>query len=49
MRNILITVMLLIVVALMFNTIIAQDNTGTRARIETHGSTANTTLGSLQP
>jgi hypothetical protein len=49
MRNILITVMMLIVVALMFNTIVAQDNTGTRARIETHGNTANTTLGNLQP
>jgi hypothetical protein len=49
MRNILITVMMLIVVALMFNTIVAQDNTGTRARIETQGSTANTTLGNLQP
>ena len=49
MRNILITVMMLIVVAMMFNSIIAQDNTGTRARIETHGSTANTTLGNLEP
>jgi len=49
MRNILITVMMLIVVALMFNSIIAQDNTGTKARIETHGDTANTTLGNLQP
>ncbi|WP_165418307.1 hypothetical protein [Cohnella kolymensis] len=49
MRNILITVMMLIVVALMFNTIVAQDNTGTRARIEAHGTTANTTLGSMQP
>ncbi|MFC4601922.1 hypothetical protein [Cohnella hongkongensis] len=49
MRNILITVMMLIVVALMFNSIIAQDNTGTKARIEKHGDTANTTLGNLQP
>ncbi|WP_199731779.1 hypothetical protein [Cohnella endophytica] len=49
MRNILITVMMLIVVALMFNTIVAQDNTGTRARIETHGNTANATLGNLKP
>ncbi|XID95910.1 hypothetical protein ACF3MZ_15960 [Paenibacillaceae bacterium WGS1546] len=49
MRNILITVMMLIVVAMMFSTIIAQDNTGTRARIESHGDTANTTLGNLQP
>lgn len=44
-----ITVMMLIVVAMMFNSIIAQDNTGTRTRIETHGSTANTTLGNLEP
>lgn len=49
MRNILITIMMLIVVALMFNNIIAQDNTGTRARIENHGTIANTTLGNLQP
>jgi len=49
MRNILMTVMLLIVVALMFNTIIAQDNTGTKARIENQGDIANTTIGNLQP
>lgn len=49
MRNILITVMLLIVVALMFNTIIADDTTGTRARIETQGSAANQAIGTLQP
>jgi hypothetical protein len=49
MRNILITVMMLIVVALMFNGIVANDTTGTRARIETHGTTANTTLGSMTP
>jgi hypothetical protein len=49
MRNLLITVMMLIVVALMFNNIIAKDNTGTRARIETQGSAANTQLGNLQP
>lgn len=49
MRNILITVMMLIVVALMFNGIVAQDTTGTRARIESHGTTANTTLGAIEP
>ncbi|MBB6672646.1 hypothetical protein [Cohnella nanjingensis] len=49
MRNILITVMMLIVVALLFNTIIANDTTGTKARIQTHGSTANTTLGNMEP
>jgi len=49
MRNILITVMMLIVVALMFNSIVATDTTGTRARIEAHGTSANTTLGDMQP
>lgn len=49
MRNILITVMMLIVVAVMFNSIIAKDQTGTKARIESQGTSANTTLGSLAP
>jgi hypothetical protein len=49
MRNILITVMMLIVVAVMFNNIIAQDTTGTKARIESQGNTTNTKLGTLQP
>jgi hypothetical protein len=49
MRNILITVMMLIVVAVMFNTIIAQDNTGTKARIENQGTATNTMLGNLAP
>jgi hypothetical protein len=49
MRNILITVMMLIVVALMFNSIVANDTTGTRARIETQGTTANTTIGNMTP
>lgn len=49
MRNILITVMMLIVVALMFNGIIANDTTGTRARIESQGTSANTTIGSMTP
>jgi hypothetical protein len=48
-RNILITVMMLLVVALMFQNIIADDSTGTRARIETHGRNANDTLASLSP
>ncbi|WP_276357792.1 hypothetical protein [Cohnella caldifontis] len=47
MRNILITVMMLIVVALLFNTIIAQDGTGTKARIESQGTSANTRIGNL--
>lgn len=49
MRNILITVMMLIVVALMFNSIIAQDSTGTKARIEAQGNAANEALGTMQP
>lgn len=49
MRNILITVMMLIVVALMFNNIVAQDGTGTRDRIESQGTTANTSIGTLVP
>ena len=49
MRNILITVMMLVVVAVMFNTIIAADTTGTRAQIEKQGTNTNTTLGDLQP
>jgi hypothetical protein len=49
MRNILITVMMLVVVAFMFNTIIAKDSTGTRAQIESQGNTANTTIGDLKP
>jgi hypothetical protein len=49
MRNILITVMMLIVVAVLFNTIVAKDGTGTRARIETQGTTANDTILNLKP
>jgi len=49
MRNILITVMLLIVVALMFNSIIADDTTGTKARIEAQGTSANLAISSMQP
>ncbi|CAM3967592.1 hypothetical protein COLU111180_17050 [Cohnella lubricantis] len=49
MRNILITVMMLIVVAVMFTNIITKDSTGTKARIETQGTAANTKLGELAP
>ena len=49
MRNILMTVMLLVVVIVMFNTIIAQDTTGTRSQIESQGNAANTRIGSLLP
>ena len=49
MRNILITVMMLIVVALLFTNIIAKESTGTKARIETQGSTANEKIAGLSP
>jgi hypothetical protein len=49
MRNILMTVMLLIVVVLMFNTIIANPTGGTKVLIEQHGSNANSRIGALNP
>jgi hypothetical protein len=49
MRNILITVMMLVVVALMFNAIIADDTNGTRTHIETHGKNTNSTLKDMTP
>jgi hypothetical protein len=49
MRNILISVMMLLVVAVMFQNIIAKDDTGTRARIEAQGNYANDTIASLAP
>jgi len=50
MRNILISVMMLLVVAVMFQNIIAKDTTGTRARIRTpDGNYANDTIASLSP
>ncbi len=49
MRNILITVMMLIVVALMFNGIIANGTTGTRAQIESKGKATNDTLEDMTP
>ncbi|GAB2671022.1 hypothetical protein ACFQWB_13770 [Paenibacillus thermoaerophilus] len=48
MRNILVTVMLLIVVALMFMNIIA-DSDGTRSQIEAKGNSANTQIRDLTP
>ncbi|HEY8528500.1 MAG TPA: hypothetical protein VIL22_02320 [Paenibacillaceae bacterium] len=46
MRNILITLMMLLVVAVMFQNIIA-DEDGTRALIESHGENANNALRNL--
>ncbi|MDQ0063622.1 MULTISPECIES: hypothetical protein [Paenibacillus] len=49
MRNILMTVMLLVVVIVLFNTIIAKDTTGTSSQIESQGNAANTKIGALVP
>ncbi|MDF2926649.1 MAG: hypothetical protein K0R57_5563 [Paenibacillaceae bacterium] len=47
MRNILMTVMLLIVVVVMFSTVIMTPSTGTKAVIENKGSSVNTGIGGL--
>jgi hypothetical protein len=49
MRNILMTVMLLIVVVVMFNAIIADPSEGTRALIVKHGEDANDRIKDLSP
>ncbi|MBJ6361531.1 hypothetical protein ACFOQM_09555 [Paenibacillus sp. GCM10012307] len=49
MRNILMTVMLLVVVVVLFNGIITQSNTGTQAQIQKQGTDANAKIGSLAP
>lgn len=49
MRNILMTVMMLVVVIVLFNTIIARDTTGTRSQIESQGNAANTRISQLLP
>ncbi|BBH24648.1 hypothetical protein Back11_59930 [Paenibacillus baekrokdamisoli] len=49
MRNILITVMMLVVVVVLFNAIISKDTTGTKAQIETQGNSANTKISILTP
>ncbi|MDD9271710.1 hypothetical protein ACFPES_32225 [Paenibacillus sp. GCM10023248] len=49
MRNILITVMMLIVVAFLFTTIVNDGSTGLRRNISTHGSKANTEISALRP
>jgi hypothetical protein len=49
MRNILMTVMLLIVVVVMFNTIIANPSGGTKALIENHGEDMNERIANLSP
>ncbi|SDX44732.1 hypothetical protein [Paenibacillus sp. CF384] len=47
MRNILITVMMLVVVVLLFNAIVAKDTTGTKDQIETQGNAANTKINTI--
>jgi len=48
MRNILITVMMLIVAALLFSGIIADDKDGLRAQIEQKGAAARDMIRSLE-
>ncbi|QJC51205.1 hypothetical protein HGI30_06265 [Paenibacillus albicereus] len=49
MRNILVTVMMIVVMLVLFNTIIADNATGTRSRIQAQGTGANTMIGNLAP
>lgn len=49
MKNILITVMLIVVVVILFNTIIADDTNGTKALIEQQGNSVNTKIKTLSP
>lgn len=49
MRNILMTVMMIIVVALLFKTIINDGDTGMRNNIKTKGDTANSNISALSP
>ncbi|GIP41145.1 hypothetical protein J31TS4_44250 [Paenibacillus sp. J31TS4] len=47
MRNILMTVMLLIVVVVLFTNIITNDSTGTKKLIQDKGTSINTEIGTL--
>ncbi|MFC6333877.1 hypothetical protein ACFP56_14715 [Paenibacillus septentrionalis] len=49
MKNILMTVMLLVVVVLLFNNIIAREGTGTKAQIQSQGDAANVRIGNINP
>lgn len=49
MRNILITVMMLLVAAWIFQNVIADGSDGTRVRIEAKGREANDRIRALQP
>jgi hypothetical protein len=48
MRNILVTVMMLIVAVLLFSGIIADDDNGLRAEIESKGAAARNLIRSLE-
>lgn len=49
MKNILMTVMLLVVVVLLFNNIVAKEGNGTKAQIQTQGEAANLRIGTINP
>ncbi|MFD0588791.1 hypothetical protein ACFQZE_12390 [Paenibacillus sp. GCM10027627] len=49
MRNILVTVMMLVVVVLLFNGIIAKDKTGTVSQIQSQGDSANSKISEMLP
>ncbi len=49
MRNILVTVMMLVVVILLFNAIVSKDTTGTKAQIQSQGDSANTKISQITP
>jgi len=49
MRNILMTVMMIVVVVLLFNAIVTEDSTGTQDQIQTQGDAANTKIGAMNP
>lgn len=49
MKNILMTVMMLIVVVILFNGIISKEGTGTKAQIQSQGNSANLQIGTITP
>jgi len=49
MRNILVTVMMIIVVALLFTSIISDETNGVRKNIQDQGGRANTNIANLRP
>jgi hypothetical protein len=48
MRSILVTVMMLIVVALLFSSIVAEDTDGLKKKIEVNGEAANKKIADLE-